>query len=296
MRITKIVTDDTLRELTPHGSKAFPCEYYEDIIKAFDLGWLDWHWHKEFEFNIVIQGEVWCKIGNATIKLKEEEGIFINSRVIHSFETPDDGRLKDILFEPGFIAAETTGIYEQMVSPFLNSESSYLVLKRDIPWQQEILDCLQECFEIFEKRTAAMQLDIHILVCKIWRQMFSHRQELEELEAAGISMILQARLRLMIHYIEQNYSKKLTLADIALSANISKSEALRCFQSGMQDSPIHYLMKYRLGIAGELLAGTEDRVTEIALHTGFESVNYFCRMFKRRYGVSPGKYRREQTG
>ena len=295
MQITKIITDDTLRELTPHGSKAFPCEYYEDIIKAYDLGWLDWHWHRELEFNIVVRGEVWCKIGNTVIKLKEGEGIFINSKVIHSFETPDDGRLKDILFDPVFIAAETTGIYERLVYPVLNSDASYLVLKQEISWQKEILEWLYECFDIFEKRPAAMQLDIHILVCNIWSRVFSRRQELEVMETAGISMILQARLRLMIHFIEQNYSNRLSLADIALSANISKSEALRCFRSGMQDSPVHYLMKYRLGIAGALLAGTEDRITEIALHTGFESVNYFCRMFRRFYGISPGEYRKRQS-
>lgn len=296
MKITRIITDDTLRELTPHGNKAFPCEYYDDIIKAYDIGRLDWHWHQEFEFNAVVRGTVYCRIGNTRIELTEGEGIFINSRVIHSFETPDDGRLKNILFDPAFIAPENTVIYADMVYPFLISDGSWLVLRKEVCWQKEILEYLERGFELFEQRPDVMQLDVHILFCQIWLLLFANRQEIESMEDAGVSVLLQARLRQMIHFIEENYRLPLSLADIAMAANISKSEALRCFRSGMQDSPIHYLLQYRLEVAAKLLAQTAERVTEIALRSGFESAAYFCRMFKRVYGVSPGEYRKQQLG
>ena len=41
MQITEIKTDDTLRELRPHGRPDFPFEYYYDDIKGFDKQYVE---------------------------------------------------------------------------------------------------------------------------------------------------------------------------------------------------------------------------------------------------------------
>ncbi|MGL6198127.1 MAG: helix-turn-helix transcriptional regulator [Lachnospiraceae bacterium] len=91
----------------------------------------------------------------------------------------------------------------------------------------------------------------------------------------------------MTQYIEQHYPEKITLQDIANSADISKSEALRCFKNGVQAAPFVYLNRYRLHIAKSLLTGTTRPITDIAESVGFDSVSYFDRMFKRTFGMTP---------
>ena len=61
---------------------------------------------------------------------------------------------------------------------------------------------------------------------------------------------------------------------------------------------IQYLNDYRLTMAGEFLQNTEESVTQIALKCGFENLSYFNRLFRRKFGVTPGQYRgeKEQSG
>ena len=54
---------------------------------------------------------------------------------------------------------------------------------------------------------------------------------------------------------------------------------------------MEYLREYRIKIADVMLTNTEKSVSEIAEACGFESVAYFCRAYKRQFGVSPGKRR-----
>ena len=54
---------------------------------------------------------------------------------------------------------------------------------------------------------------------------------------------------------------------------------------------IQYLNDYRLTMAGEFLQNTEESVTQIALKCGFENLSYFNRLFRRKFGVTPGQYR-----
>ena len=55
---------------------------------------------------------------------------------------------------------------------------------------------------------------------------------------------------------------------------------------------IEYLNDYRLTIAERLLRTSDATVLEIAEKSGFDNLSYFNRMFKRKYGQSPGKQRK----
>ena len=58
---------------------------------------------------------------------------------------------------------------------------------------------------------------------------------------------------------------------------------------------VAYLTKVRLEHAVELLRTTEDKTYVIAGQVGYTEPNYFSYVFKRRFGVSPSKYRAEHN-
>ena len=92
----------------------------------------------------------------------------------------------------------------------------------------------------------------------------------------------------MLSYIYENYMKKITLEEIAKAANISRSEAGRCFKTYL-GSPIEVLIQYRLQVAHKMLSEKTHTLQEISLACGFNSVNYFSRQFKKFYKTTPGK-------
>ena len=104
----------------------------------------------------------------------------------------------------------------------------------------------------------------------------------------------QVRLQMMMQYIHENYKEKISLEDISNHGMVSKSTVLNLFRRYLNDTPIHYLLRYRLQEAAKLLATTEKKITVISGETGFENMDYFCKTFKKYYGRTPTEYRRKK--
>ena len=293
MKNTRIITDESRRELIAHGSPEFPFQYYYEKVHDFENASIDWHWHNEFEFVTVIKGSIYCSIGNVEFLLSEGDGIFINSGIFHSFRTPDQGIIPNILFSPEFIAPEESLVHKKFIGPMLTSGVSHVLFHTDISWQQDVLSRLEQIYQLCHHRPELWELDIHALACQIWSDLFRHKEEFITLKKTGVTQLSQARLKRMTDYIRQHFQSKMTLQDIAGSAGISKTEALRCFKRSIHASPIDYLNRYRLKNAYILLTTTTRTISDIAESCGFESTSYFDRMFKKRYGHTPMRQRKK---
>ncbi len=291
MQSTKILTDESMMELVTHGSSAFPFQYYYEDVGKFENRCIDWHWHREFELVSVTQGILQCSVGNINYILEPGDGIFINSGMIHRFVSAGTAVIPNVLFASDFIAPENSSIHEKYMLPFLTSGISHYVLKKNSPWQKDILSCLSNLYCLCENQGPAWEMEAHILACQVWKNLFEHKQEFPTMENTGISKISQARLKGMTRFIEENYWKKITLEDIAASVGVSKREALRCFQCSIPLSPMEYLNKFRLQKAWKLLIHTDCSITDIAGQIGLESTSYFDRLFKREFHITPRKHR-----
>ncbi|MBO5240103.1 MAG: helix-turn-helix domain-containing protein [Clostridia bacterium] len=97
-------------------------------------------------------------------------------------------------------------------------------------------------------------------------------------------------------YIEQNYRKQFSVQYLADLCFLSPSRFYYLFKEQTGVSPIVY--KNRIAIqnsAQELLSNKEKPIREIARNHGFVSPIYFERLFKKSFGKSPSKYRKEES-
>lgn len=293
MSACTIITDDTLMEMTSHDDSTYPFSYDLDDVWQYDFHCIDWHWHYEVEFLTVREGTVRCLVGTDKIELSEGKGMFINSGILHRFEASERTVMPNIIFSPVLLAAEHSLIYEKYIETIIKSNIQYRIFEPGIGWQEQIIGILAEIYslqEAAEKRElATMQL-----LLRLWELLFLHLDFAAVLPGLHRFNHKQARLQKMMQYIHDHYREGITLEEISAAAAVSKSSALHDFQSGIQLSPVSYLIRYRLMQAAGLLCTTEKSVSDIAAETGFESAGYFCRKFKKRYHMSPLEYRRNQ--
>lgn len=289
-------TDETLRELAVHGSVQFPFQHYRCRYDAENGNLYPWHWHSEAEAILMLSGETYCLVGNQRMRLRAGEGVFLQSGVIHSYETPDRCEMLTLVFLPTFVAPEGSALYTHFVQPLLDANITYALLTRTEPWHAEVLATLARLGDITQTGAPGAELDVHASLCALWATLYRHRELLAAQGLPESCAHLQTRLRTMIAFIEEQFDRKLTLREIAHSANVSDSEALRCFREGVCASPICYLNRHRLNFARARLLQTSLSVTEIAAEAGFSSAAYFDRMFARCFGESPTLYRRRRAG
>ncbi len=125
-----------------------------------------------------------------------------------------------------------------------------------------------------------------------WDALYPHLSPGLCAQPKEVSRADEYRVQMMLQYIHTHYRDNIRLEDIAQEVYIGKSTALRIFQKYIHQSPVAYLIQYRLKQAAALLKSTEKKIVAIAEETGFQSDGYFCRRFKALYGVSPQTYRR----
>lgn len=97
-------------------------------------------------------------------------------------------------------------------------------------------------------------------------------------------------------YVHNNYAEEeLSLDDICQVLGVSNSYFSTIFKKETGSSFVSYLTDYRMERARDLLIETDEKSYIIAKSVGYTDPNYFSYVFKRRFGVSPSKYRREHT-
>ena len=92
-------------------------------------------------------------------------------------------------------------------------------------------------------------------------------------------------------YIDQNFSKELTLDEVSSSVNISPYYFSKLFKEESGENFIEYLTKVRISHAKELLKNPALSIKEICVMSGYSDPNYFSRIFKKQEDVTPSEYR-----
>ena len=96
-----------------------------------------------------------------------------------------------------------------------------------------------------------------------------------------------------LHYINTNFAQQITIGDIAKGANVSVNTLERHFTQVLDTSPSAFIRKKRLTNAANFLA-KGCSVTEASECSGFSDYSNFIALFKKTYGITPLKYKKNQ--
>lgn len=98
-----------------------------------------------------------------------------------------------------------------------------------------------------------------------------------------------------INAMHEEPARRWTLQDLAGRVGMSRSSFAQRFKATVGDSPMEYLTRWRMLLAGDRLESSRDSVAAIALSLGYESESAFSTAFKRVMGCSPRQYARGKT-
>lgn len=101
---------------------------------------------------------------------------------------------------------------------------------------------------------------------------------------------LHSRLKSSTKFMTKNLSQTITLKQLADASSLSPFHFLRNFKRAYSKTPLQYLTEMRLKHACKLLRDTKLSITEVMTACGFEHLSSFVRLFKRRFGKTPGDY------
>lgn len=98
-------------------------------------------------------------------------------------------------------------------------------------------------------------------------------------------------LNYLCEYIKKNFMNNITLDELSLMANVSRSYLLKCFTKQYGISPYRYLQSVRIEKAKQYLE-QQYSIIEIAQMCGFNDQSHFSNYFKEFIGITPKQYQR----
>jgi len=277
-----------------HGTIAFPAEYhYVDCKHPRYL--MPFHWHKEWEILRILSGSFHLHLDDTDFSAQPGDVFLIRGGVLHG-GTPEDCEYECLVFDlhglfrsmdsvkgalrpvyrqqllptdyfPATVPNKLHRITEELMNIFHTGSDDASVDCTEL----ETIGCISNLFAWILKEhlyTAAEDKD------------FSSNHRMEQVKT-------------VLEFIENHYGEKLTLEQLSTVAGMNPKYFCRIFRSITHQSPMDYLIEYRIQIAKKLLEGNDLSITDIALGCGFNNNSYFTKIFHRTCGKTPNAYRTE---
>lgn len=95
----------------------------------------------------------------------------------------------------------------------------------------------------------------------------------------------------VVSFLSDNYSQEIPLSFLAEMVHFSESHLSRAFKKETAFTISQYIANLRCKLAARMLKETDLPIQEISSHVGYPDSNYFVKVFKKQYGVTPSAYR-----
>lgn len=268
----------------------------EQVIRNEEFNMAARHMHSEYEIYYLVEGEIQYYLEGESFFLKPGMLCFVGREKIHKTSSvPGSPYSNRILMEikPEWL----TDFFKAMKSITEDAFfDKFRVLQLNKEEQKRIEDILLVIADEARDRRAGCELIVKSKLTELMIYVLrSRRDENEIYESPQAERALgypRNNINEVAEYIQRNCHEKISLDDLSERFFISKCYLSRRFKEATNFTVNEYLTVQRLKKARKLLETTGYSMTQVSEETGFESVSYFEKVFKKHMGLTPLKYRK----
>ena len=157
--------------------------------------------------------------------------------------------------------------------------------------QQEINQLIQRLIYTFTNDVQLKEVIVDIMIQELVIRLLQ-TQARQILFTDIKNIFADSRIGAAVKHIKQHLTEKnITVESLAGVACMSTSHFYKRFKNTLGVSPVDYINSERIKFAKQLLATEKNpKISDIAYKSGFNSVSYFNRQFKKHEMMSPGAF------
>lgn len=239
------------------------------------------HWHRSIEIFALFEGELTFSLHDREYPLRPGEFMLVNSNEVHSVFAP---------------RANRTIVLQIPLSTFENyyTDERFIYFSHSSRLQdEEVMRLIGDMYRTYTERACGYELKVqsqfymlvYLLVTKYRKTEVS-----PEVVRRGKKL---NRLSAVTEYMRKNYSRDLSLENLARTFGYSPAYLSRMFRRYTGSNYKAYLDDIRIEHGVEQMERTDLSLGEIAARCGFPNSKAFARAFKEKYGMLPSQFRRE---
>ncbi len=251
----------------------------------------NYHCHEDFiELSFITSGSVDYLIENEKYTLKKGQVLISNPGIYHKELFDSNTNCREL-----HIGLTNLDLFSTTKKNYIDvGNKNILTLSR---YKDNIL---KNCLEIVEEQRNYNQTSPFMLKSLVMKLLVLLHRELNE-EVPNIdchefsfkSREKKALVEGITNYLILNYIEDISLYTLSKNMYLSPVYISKIFKEIMGDSPINYLIQIRLSKAKDLLKDSNLSIKTIAKMVGYNDPYYFSKLYKKYYGVSPNKERKD---
>lgn len=285
---------NNLKENIPHGDALFNLAVHLTEHKVAADIMLYTHWHEESEILYILEGSMLLQIDTKSFMVNKGDIILIPPNLIHGASRCNDSPcgFYAIVFHPALVSSVLNDIIQQnYLDPFFMKTSNTFYYINEVSKEQaKILHYVTSIIEAYDSKSFGFELLIKAYILQMFYTLIQFQSTKKHYPKKD-DILATLRIKKILAFMEDNYQQTFSLVDWASSLHLSKEQFCRVFKKLFNNTPIAYLMHYRISKASDLLIHSNLSIIDIAFETGFESANYFSIAFKSEMQTTPSEYR-----
>lgn len=240
------------------------------------------HNHLRIEINYVKKGKCIMEMGNECVTFDEGETMVVLPNAIHKFTAgPKGTTLIQLEFLPELMQGFGMDLFEENEGEgeFNLFSSQHTLIK--IVSSNSIYSVIRHIINELDNKRVYHKHLVVMLYAELMLIIYRHMKE------NILPLYNNESLKDAVIYIRRNYTHDISQAQIAESAGISDRYLRMLFKKHFGINPLDFLTQIRINKSIELLKNTDMSIKEIGYKCGFNSPQYFCKVFKEKTGISP---------
>lgn len=283
----RIVGNTILREITPlTSSDCFTI--FTRTKSEFDF---PLHSHEELELNFIMNAKGARRvIGDHIAEIDDLELVLVGSNLPHVWQTHKckSKEIREVtiqfhkdLFDEKFLRRNQMSFIRNMLERsakgiLFSRQTIQLIMPRlTLLSQKQGFDSVLELLSILHDLSVSRNM---------------HTLSDASFSNAELSYNSR-RIDTAFEYMNQNFNKHITLAEVSKLVNMTDVSFSRFFKTRTGITFIDSLLELRLGHASRLLIDTTQSISEVAYNCGFNNISNFNRLFKKKKGCTPKEFR-----
>lgn len=273
-----------------------------DFPFFIQYGWHDQelylHCHRDFnELVIVTEGSAVHVVNSEEYAIEKGDVFVVGNDTVHGYKNPENFRICNIMYRHNEMFSALPDImtgagYQALfvLEPHITKEQSFrsrLRLKHEnYKAVKRLLDDMLREYQSGEecRKTMLVSQFAHLAVTLSRLYSFDGGD-------GGQDVVNIAKA---VSYMENHFTEDISAGQLAELSHYSERHFMRIFRKAYNASPLEYMIDLRINHACMLLKSTRLSIAETAGKCGFDDVNYFSRLFKKRMGITPSGYRKEE--
>lgn len=241
------------------------------------------HWHRSLEIDLIDKGSMNVFLNGKYFILNETDIFFVNSSELHQMNPYQSNIIKTITILISYdFMKENYADFDQVTFNIYHEDFPILILKK----------YMYQLREVYQSNVPERVLKCNLLLYTILDLVISHAEIIPKDNHSLTREVDDFRIKYAISYIKKNYDKQIDIHKLLNEVRLSRTSFSRLFKKITGYSFNQMLINYRVQQAYNDLITTQSTILEIALKNGFPGSESFMIHFKKKYGMSPNKYRK----